>query len=57
MIDFSKACDMVDHPIGLLARKLLALQVGLPVFTVQFTVSFLNGQMQATALSYLHFAK
>jgi len=48
LIDFSKAFDMVDHPI--FARKLLALQV--PLFLIQWIMSLLTNRMQATRVDF-----
>ena len=48
LIDFTKAFDMVDHVI--LARKLYRLQV--PVFIIQWIMSFLSDRTQATKLGF-----
>jgi len=49
LIDFTKACDMVDHVI--LARKLYRLQV--PVFIIQWIMSFLSDRTQAMHQTWL----
>ena len=48
LTDFTKAFDMVDHVI--LARKLYRLQV--PVFIIQWIMSFLSDRTQATRLGF-----
>ena len=48
LIDFSKAFDTVDHAI--LSRKLFSLNV--PVFIIQWIMSFLTNRTQATRLGF-----
>ena len=48
LIDFSKAFDTVDHVI--LSRKLFSLNV--PVFIIQWIMSFLTNRTQATRLGF-----
>jgi len=48
LIDFSKAFDTVDHAI--LVRKLFSLKV--PVFIIQWIMSFLTNRTQATRLGF-----